>query len=76
MAVLVEAISIIIKAEAINDCYPGGWLQFEANPPNKTLCADRELIRVGFMIPDDVSAFIESLSEFGIQYLVDGKPRH
>jgi hypothetical protein len=73
MAVLVEGISVIIKAQAIIERYPGGWPEFEANPPNKTLCADNELIRVGFMTPDDAKAFVERLSECGIHYLHKGK---
>ena len=73
MAVLVEGISVIIKAQAIIDRYPGGWEAFEANPPNATLCADNELIRVGFMTPVDAKGFVERLASHGIEYLRDGK---
>ena len=73
MAVLVEAISVVIKADAIVQHYPGGWSAFEANPPNGTLCADGELVRLGFMVPADAKAFVDRLSEHGIRYLVDGK---
>jgi len=61
MAVLVEGISIILKASAITDKYPGGWESFKAEVPNQTLCADGELIRIGFMSPDDVKGFIDDL---------------
>ena len=73
MAVLVEGISIIFKASSIMDKYPGGWKSFKAEVPNKTLCADGELIRIGFMSPDDVKAFIEDLTDYGIIYLKKGK---
>lgn len=73
MAVLVEGISVIIKAESVTEKFPGGWKAFEANPPNKTLCADGELIRIGFMVPDDVKRYIGTLAEYDIQYLVNGK---
>lgn len=73
MAVLVEAISVIIKADAIFSRFPGGWLAFESDLPNATLCADGELIRLGFMTPDDTKSYIDMLAEYGIEYLVDGK---
>ena len=73
MPVLVEAISVVIKAAAIIKHYPGGWPAFERNPPNRTLCADGELVRVGFMVPADVKAFVDGLSKYGICYQVDGK---
>jgi len=71
MAVLVEGISVIIKGSAIVERYPGGWEAFETNPPNATLCADGELIRVGFMVPDDVRAFVDELAQYGIVYQRD-----
>ena len=73
MAVLVEGISVIIRADALIERYPGSWEAFQANPPNATLCADGELIRVGFMTPDDARAFVEELAQYGIEYLRDGK---
>ena len=73
MAVLIEAISVVIKATTIVERYPGGWEAFEADPPNRTLCADGELIRVGFMTPDDVRAFVDTLAIHGIKYKEDGK---
>jgi len=72
MAVLVEAISVVIRAEVIVGRYPGGWEQFRNDCPNKTLCADGELIRVGFMAPDDTRQFVESLGRCGIEYLQNG----
>ena len=73
MAVLIEAISVVIKGTAVVERYPGGWEAFEADPPNPTLCADGELVRVGFMSPHDVEAFVNSLAIHGIKYQEDGK---
>jgi hypothetical protein len=73
MAVLVEGISVIIKSSAIIDRYPGGWETFENEVPNDTLCADNELVRIGFMAPADVQAFVERLENHGIVYLKNGK---
>jgi len=69
MAVLVEAISVVIRVEAINTKYPGGWPAFRDDAPNKTLCCDNEIARLGFMSPDDVEAFINGLAAFGIVYM-------
>jgi len=35
MAVLIEAISVVIKGTAVVERYPGGWEAFEADPPNQ-----------------------------------------
>ena len=58
MAVLVEAISVVVRRDAIGARYPGGWRGFLSIVPNSTLCADDDLVRVGFMAPPDVEAFI------------------
>lgn len=72
MAVLIEAISVIIKRSAIEDKFPGGWDGFLSDVPNQTLCADDELVRVGFMTPADVESYVKHLEEFGLRYLVNG----
>ena len=46
MAVLVEAISVIVQRDAIEKRFHGGWREFENAVPNSTLCADDELARV------------------------------
>ncbi len=75
MPVLVEAISVIIRADRLCEIYPGGWDAFRIEVPNATLCADNELVRVGFMIPEDVGYYIDRLSEYGFVYLEDGKAK-
>lgn len=73
MAVLIEAISVLVKAKAIIVRYPGGWEQFRADVPNQTLCADGELTRVGFMAPADVQNYISFLESRGLVFQADGK---
>ena len=73
MAVLVEAISVVIKAERIVEGFRGGWEAFTAHVLNATMCADGELVRVGFTNPDDVRVYIEGLETLGIVYLADGQ---
>ena len=58
MSVLVEGISVIIKRKKIDEMFPGGWDAFVEDVPNRTLCADDELARVGFMSSPDAEAFI------------------
>lgn len=72
MAVLIEAISVVIRRAAIDDRYPGGWPAFCESVPNNSLCADDDLLRVGFMTPPDVRAFIEHLIDRGLRYLEEG----
>lgn len=69
MAVLIEGISVVTRASAVHDRYPGGWEQFARDVPNSTLVADNELIRVGFMVPQDVQAYIRTLCSRGLVHL-------
>ena len=73
MAVLIEGISVVINADALLSAFSGDWEAFKTIVPNETLCADNELVRVGFMVPDDVQAFIEKLESYGLCFLKDEK---
>lgn len=73
MAVLAEAISVIVKADSINRQFPGGWEAFMGWVRNRTLCADNEVARVGFMSPSDAKAFISELETLGLRYLEHDK---
>lgn len=73
MAVLVEGISVIVRAGAIVHKYDGGWEAFVANCPDASLCADGELVRLGFMDPRDAQAFVAMLTETGLTYRADGE---
>ena len=61
MAVLVEALSVIVRRDAIVRKYRGGWQEFLQHVPNNTFCTDDELARVGFMHPKDVEAYVTHL---------------
>ena len=74
MAVLIEAISVVIKRSVIDDKYPGGIEGFKRDAPNKTFCADEHLARIGFMSPVDVKAYCKELASHGFIYHVDQVP--
>jgi hypothetical protein len=68
MAVLIEAISVVIRCEAIVKKFMGGVEAFMASLPNKTLCSDGELACVNFMVPTDVQAYVEYLTKNRLTY--------
>jgi hypothetical protein len=74
MAVLVEAISVIVRRDSIDLRFPGGWRDFESSIPNATLCTDEQIARVGFMTPKDVEKFINYLEDQGLIFLAQEKP--
>ena len=71
MAVLIEAISVVIRGEALLAAFGGDWQRFKTTVPNATLCADGELVRVGFMTPDDAKRYIGTLEAEGLRHLED-----
>jgi hypothetical protein len=68
MPVLIEANSIIVRIDAIEDRFKGGWAAFADDVPNSTLCSDGEIARVGFMNPNDGSDYIDRLVSFGLVF--------
>lgn len=68
MAVLVEALSVIVRKDSIESKFIGGKDAFLDLIPNTTFCYDDELARIGFMTPTDVEAFIENLEMHGLQF--------
>ncbi len=66
MAVLVEGISVIVRADRLDSFET--WDAFKQIVPNGTLCADGELVRVGFMSPDEVRDFVETLKGRGLRF--------
>ena len=75
MAVLAEAISVVVRADALLAAFQGGWEGFKVIVPNQTMCADGELVRVGFMTPDDAKGFVERLGALGLTYIDGGTAR-
>jgi hypothetical protein len=51
MAVLVEATSVIIRADVIKERYPGGWTAFRDAVPNHTLACDGKEARATDLDP-------------------------
>lgn len=74
MAVLVEGISVIVRVDRVAKIVRGGCQRLLDECPNDTLCSDSELIRVGFMSPDDVEHYVDQLGRLGLQYLSSGIP--
>lgn len=73
MPVLIEAISVVIRADELLKKFPGGWDAFKEIVPNQTLCADDEIVRVGFMTPQDVESFVGKLGRAGLVFLRNGE---
>jgi hypothetical protein len=68
MAVLCEAISVIVRRDSINEFFNGGWEGFLKAIPNSTMCTDGELVRVGFMDPKYVEQFVTEIVDGGLQF--------
>jgi hypothetical protein len=58
MAVLCEALSVVIRTKSVKEKFDGGFRCFLGNIPNNTYCSDGELERVGFLSPTEVGDFI------------------
>lgn len=68
MAVLCEALSVIVRRDSIDKYFKGGWERFLGGIPNATMCTDGELVRVGFMTPNSVQEYIGLLERNGLQF--------
>jgi len=71
MAVLAEAISVIVRKDAVAARLPGGPARFLTMVPNRTLCQDRELYRIGFLSPAETAGFTGALQDAGLIFLDD-----
>ena len=69
MAVLAEALSVIIKDSSLRTKFIGGTKEFLKTIPNNTYCSDGDLHRVGFMRPQDTEAYIRNLERNGLIFL-------
>jgi hypothetical protein len=75
MSVLVEAITVVIRCDAIARSFPGGMLAFAANVPNRTFRTDDQLAAVSFMTQMDADVYIASLGKLGLRLAERGKCR-
>lgn len=71
MAVLVEAISVVVRRDAIDRAFAGGWSAFLLSVPNATFCTDGELARVGFLSSPEAAGYVAELEAGGL-VLFDG----
>lgn len=71
MAVLIEGISVVVRADAVQSVFPGGVRSFEAAVPNASYCTDGELMRAGFTTPNDVRGYVERLEQGGLRYIAE-----
>ena len=71
MAVLIEALNVIVRRALLEHRFPGGTAGFQELVPNQTFCSDEHLVRVGFMDPASVGEFVATLERYGLQ-LFDG----
>ena len=68
MTVLCEAYSVIIRMQSVDQHFPGGRDTFTRRFTSNTYCSDGDLARVGFMTPDDVEEFVNTLEAYGLQF--------
>ena len=73
MAVLVEAISVIVRRWDVTHRFPGGLRAFRALSTNHTFCTDGRLVRVGFGSPDEAVAFVQQLQDVGFVGVAEGR---
>ena len=71
MAVLIEGISLVIRRDRIVTKFEGGWENFISLCPNKTLCFDENLARVGFMARQDAIKYADKLKILGLTFFQD-----
>ena len=72
MPVLIEGLSVVVKRTSIDSKYLGGWEAFLCDVPNRTLCYDDDIARVGFMTPPDAQGFVEHLQAKGLSLIEEG----
>ena len=71
MAVLIEALNVLIPVAVLDRRFPGGASAYRDRSPNATFCADGELTRIGFMTPRDTQLFTGALQRLGFEFLDD-----
>jgi hypothetical protein len=69
MSVLVEAITVVVRNDAVDRCIAGGVSTLAENAPNITFRTDGKLAAVGFMTPADVEVYILKLEKSGLRFV-------
>lgn len=65
MAVLIEAFSVVVPNETIEEKYPGGMKGYWMDCPNRSFCSDEYVTRVGFREYPWMMRFVKHLDELG-----------
>ncbi len=71
MAVVCDALSVLVRNETLDDRWPGGAEAYAAEAPNRTFCTDGLLTRIGCMTPNDVSYWVDLLRDRGYRFVED-----
>lgn len=71
MSIIIEVYSCVVRVDAINEFFKGGFTEFKKACPNQTFCTDGDLCRIGFMRESDLFAYATTLREFGLAHDVD-----
>jgi hypothetical protein len=73
MSVLIEAITVVLRNDAVDRCFPGGMPVLAKSSPNPTFRTDGTLAAIGFMAPADVEVYILALEKAGLQFVERGR---
>lgn len=73
MSVLIEANNIVLRIETIEEKYPGGVDQYIKDCPNRSLCMDDEIIRIGFLTLRETEQFVRYLESLGFRCVTNGQ---
>ena len=69
MTILIEAISIVVRCDALERLGPDGLDHFYSSIPNQTYYSDGRLARVGFMEEEDALDFVAVMESLGLVHL-------
>lgn len=67
MAVLLEAVSVVVRRDAIDERCVGGWEAFSNAVPTAVFCYDSEIACVGFMAVADAETLVAHLRALGLR---------
>jgi len=73
MALLIEAICVVVRVDAIKRKFVGGVDGFMRTLPNGALCVDNWLARLAFMAPREAVEYIAHLERSGLRFVKDDK---
>ena len=66
MAVLVEAITVLVRNSALQQRFPGGPAAYPLNCPNGTQRSDGKISAVTFMVMEDARRYTAALAKYGL----------